>query len=119
MKIESYYINKDGVEGLVKSAGIWGINGNTSFPLVYLKKPKHLDEGKFQEIVDSIVLNLPLNFETETKEPIKVNDLVRILEDFTKGKIGKIVSLNDEGKIKVDFDDGWVGWYYPEQLEKI
>lgn len=63
MKIKSYYINKDGVKGLVKSAGIWGTSGNKSFPLIYFKRPKFISEEKFKEIIDHITLTIRNDFE--------------------------------------------------------
>jgi hypothetical protein len=70
MKIDSYYINKNGIKGLVKSAGIWGIDKNRQFPLVYLRKPKYLDEEKFQQIIDTITISLEKGFEVGI-EPVK------------------------------------------------
>lgn len=63
MKIDIYYINENGIEGLVKSAGIWGVDGNKTFPLVYLKKPKHLSEEKFKEIIRTIEIKIKKGFE--------------------------------------------------------
>jgi phage pi2 protein 07 len=40
-------------------------------------------------------------------------------QQFTRGKIGTIVELpdKDQNKIKLDFDNGGVGWYTEEEIE--
>ena len=58
MKIDSYSISKKGIRGVVKGAAIWGHVGTTVFPLVYLRKPKHLSDSDWQEVLDGVRLEL-------------------------------------------------------------
>lgn len=69
MKIASYYIGKP-ITGFCKRRAIWCDNGKgCHFPLVYFQKPKWLSEETYQTIVDSIMVNLPVDFEVmEDKE---------------------------------------------------
>lgn len=64
MKVSSYYINIQGVKGLCKSSGVWAQDGNVSVPLFYLHRPKWItDDKKWEEIVKSVRLDLPMGFE--------------------------------------------------------
>jgi hypothetical protein len=63
LKIQSYYIGSP-VEGLTKQYAIWGSGEtNSSWPIVYLQKPKHIKAEKWHEICNSITLRLPQGFE--------------------------------------------------------
>ncbi len=65
--IESYSICEP-IKGVCKSRAIWGSSGNMTFPLVYLRKPKHLTEDQFKEIVGQLSLSLPVGYTIETLE---------------------------------------------------
>ncbi len=56
--LESYSICEP-IKGVCKSRAIWGNSGNKTFPLVYLRKPKHLTEEQFKDIVGYLSLSLP------------------------------------------------------------
>jgi len=59
MKIESYSVNRP-IKGVCKQYAIWGTEGGTTAPLVYLQRPKWItDDLEWEDIVDSIRLNLP------------------------------------------------------------
>lgn len=58
MDIDSYSVNKTGIKGLVKSPAIWGHKDNVMFPLVYLRKPKHMSEKDWQEVLEGLRLEI-------------------------------------------------------------
>ena len=43
----------------IKSGIVWGHSKdkNSSFPLLYISKPKHITEEQFNELLDSIEIN--------------------------------------------------------------
>lgn len=43
----------------IKSGIVWGHskNSNSSFPLLYISKPKHITEEQFNKLLDSIEIN--------------------------------------------------------------
>jgi hypothetical protein len=63
----SYYLNTKGVDGVCKRPALWGEiekidnDGKSLFhsPLVYLQKPKWIDDETFIKIISSISLYLP------------------------------------------------------------
>ena len=62
MKLQSYSICGP-VKNTCKSHAIWITGYGVSSPLVYLIKPKWVDPKKWEEIVNSIKLELPINYE--------------------------------------------------------
>ena len=61
MSIESYFVASP-VKGACKSYGIWVTEGNTSAPLVYLMKPRWVDNEQWSEIVNALKLELPSGY---------------------------------------------------------
>jgi|ADurb_H2B_03_Slu_FD_contig_41_1265980_length_846_multi_2_in_0_out_0_1 hypothetical protein len=59
--IKSIYFdkNKSKIFG-IKSAIIWGNskNDNSTFPLLYISKPKHLSEDEFEILLDKIDIRI-------------------------------------------------------------
>lgn len=52
------------VKGLCKQYAVWGHNGVGACPLIFLQRPKWIkDDGVWQKIVDSVKLDLPVDFE--------------------------------------------------------
>lgn len=50
--------NKNRIFG-IKSAILWGYkNSNTSYPLIYLRKPKYMSEEEFNDILDRLEITL-------------------------------------------------------------
>lgn len=60
-KIESFEFdkNENKIFG-IKSAILWGHskNSNSTFPLVYISKPKHVSEEDFKLILDKLDINI-------------------------------------------------------------
>jgi len=64
VKVESYTVNKKPIQNLCKQSAVWGCEGNTSWPLFYMQRPKWIKDDKaWAQIVDSVRLALPCNFE--------------------------------------------------------
>jgi hypothetical protein len=65
MKIASYSISKNGLQGYRKSPTIWGYDkdDNTSYPLAYLRKPKWMCDKDWDVILNSISLDLMIDLE--------------------------------------------------------
>lgn len=42
----------------IKSGILWGINGNTCFPLVYISKPKSVSQDDFEDILSRIDIDI-------------------------------------------------------------
>ena len=69
MELVSY--EKSGpIKGICKQNALWGEVKSDIVekhyyhtPLVYFQKPKWIDDGTFQTIIDSIIVNLPVGFE--------------------------------------------------------
>lgn len=62
-KPEEYSICEP-VKGICKSHGIWGMTGNTMYPLIYFRRPKWITDDKcWNQIVKSISLDLPSDIE--------------------------------------------------------
>ena len=54
-KYDHYELTKDGFPSLgIKSATIWGIKGVVSCPLLYLRKPKHLSDNDYIELLNRL-----------------------------------------------------------------
>lgn len=63
MKIQ-YYSKSSGINGLYKQHLLLGFEGNTSWPLVFLQRPKWIkSDADWQKIVDGITLKLPAGTE--------------------------------------------------------
>lgn len=63
MKIKSYYIGKP-IPGICKQNAIWGCDGKSSMPLVYLQRPKWITDDKaWDKICASIEFHAPYNLE--------------------------------------------------------
>ena len=52
--------NKSGFAG-IKSAIIWGNTERGTYPLLYIKKPKHLSQEDFDEILSNLEVTLYKN----------------------------------------------------------
>ena len=63
LKIKSYFVSSP-IKGICKQYGIW-VSGNVNsiMPLIYLQKPKYIDENKWDEICKSVKITLPEGFE--------------------------------------------------------
>lgn len=59
LRLDAYSVSQYPVARVCKSSCIWGHSGNTSLPLVYLRKPQWLSDESFHEIVSFIKLELP------------------------------------------------------------
>lgn len=66
--IDSYSISEGPIPPVCKSPAIWVTSGNTTFPVAYLRKPKHISQKSFVEIVRSIEMHLPAGWEIEFEE---------------------------------------------------
>lgn len=54
-KIKSFSIDKNKEQQFgVKSAIVWGNSNNSTFPILYLSKPRHISEEEFRELIDAI-----------------------------------------------------------------
>ncbi len=71
MKVIDSYSICEPVTGVCKSYAIWGGSGGTTFPLIYLRKPKYLPEDQFKEIVGQLSLSLPVGYTIETPDESK------------------------------------------------
>jgi len=61
--LDSYSISQP-AEGICKQSAVWGQSGNSTYPLIYLQRPKWIkSDEKWKEIVDSVKLELPKGFE--------------------------------------------------------
>lgn len=62
-KIKSFEFdkNENKIFG-IKSAIIWGHSNRTNgiFPLLYLRKPKHISEEEYQELINSIDIHFKI-----------------------------------------------------------
>ncbi|MCP4280353.1 MAG: hypothetical protein GY776_10130 [Alteromonas sp.] len=64
-KLDSYSIWEP-IPGVCKSYVIMGQEGGTVFPLVYLRKPKHISQATYVKMVEKITLTLPEGFEVDS-----------------------------------------------------
>jgi hypothetical protein len=63
MNLESYSIS-DKQSSLTKCTAVWAHSGNTMAPLIYLRRPKWIEDDRvWSEIVKSISVTLPVGFE--------------------------------------------------------
>lgn len=89
--IRSYDIdmNKTKLFG-IKSAIMWGCSkdGSVSFPLLYFKKPKHISNEDYEEVI-KFIKNLPNSIEQRCNKPFVSNNISK--RDFKK-------LANTEGK---------------------
>ena len=58
--IESYSISPDGLKGVRKYPIVWAHkkDDNSIYPIMYLRKPKHLDEAIWRELVGCVKLSI-------------------------------------------------------------
>ena len=57
--IQSYYVATP-IKGVCKQHAIWGTEGNQSYPLVFLQRPKWIkDDVLWDKIVAGIRLDMP------------------------------------------------------------
>jgi hypothetical protein len=60
VNLDSYSVCKP-VKGVCKSYAIWGNRRSMSFPLVYLRRPKHISDRDWRAVVDAVRLELPVS----------------------------------------------------------
>ena len=58
MDIDSYSICSP-VKGITKQYAIWGNKGSSTFPLVYLQRPKHISDNDWQLVINHLSLDIP------------------------------------------------------------
>ena len=56
--IKSYYVAKNGIKGMFKSPAIMARVQGAEFPIVYLIKPKWMDDFEFKRVVDYITMSV-------------------------------------------------------------
>jgi hypothetical protein len=61
----THYHTSGPVDGMCKQSAIWVRGrGSSSYPLVYLQRPKWItDDAAWRKIVDSVSLKLPRGFD--------------------------------------------------------
>ena len=63
MNIEKYSTSGP-IKGICKQSAVWGHEGNSLVPLIYIQRPKWIkDDAVWSQIVESIRLDLPTGME--------------------------------------------------------
>lgn len=71
MKIDSYSVNRP-LSGICRQYAVWANSGNTTWPLVYLQRPKWIvDDKVWEKITRAIRIDLPEGFEITAYEEAK------------------------------------------------
>lgn len=52
--LESYSI--DNSKSIRKSVVVWGSEGNISYPIMYISKPKHINQEDFDRMIEKMEL---------------------------------------------------------------
>jgi len=63
IKIDTCELSLSPITGICKSPALWGKNRATLIPLIYFQKPKRISKESFLEIIKSIELCLPKEYE--------------------------------------------------------
>jgi len=70
IKLKSFTIQTEPLGKFFHGLGIWGndSSSNTTYPLVYFRKPKWMERDSFNELIKHIGATLPANIELIQKD---------------------------------------------------